>query len=227
MNGMACEQKIFSAPVSSSGSNRWRARRAADLLAHRQELFENMLNPLTHVLHAAALQRHGDRALAEDLVQETCLYAWKNFDHFNLGTNFRAWVLKILFNLASNELRKVKHREKMAFCFMKEALRRRKNTAGNDNRDTDVDWERQYSDMVDDGQKMALDNLNENQRKVFMRVLLGGLSYHECAQEMNVPVGTIMSRLFRARRQLGVDMSVSTFNKAKRLGGKRQNVGAS
>jgi RNA polymerase sigma-70 factor (ECF subfamily) len=90
-----------------------------------------------------------------------------------------------------------------------------------------VDWERQYSDMVDDGQKMALDNLNENQRKVFMRVLLGGLSYHECAQEMNVPVGTIMSRLFRARRQLGVDMSVSTFNKAKRLGGKRQNVGAS
>jgi RNA polymerase sigma-70 factor (ECF subfamily) len=133
-----------------------------------------------------------------------------------LGTNFKAWIFKILFNLGANELRKVKHREKMASRLAEEALRSGKNVAGNDRRNAAVDWERQYPELVDDGEKMALDNLNENQRKVFMRVLLGGLSYRECAHEMNIPLGTVMSRLFRARNQLSAELPLPPLTNVRR-----------
>ena len=70
-----------------------------------------------------------------------------------------------------------------------------------------ADWEKLYPDLVDDALKRALDRLRPEQRTVFLLVTLGELSYQECADILELPIGTVMSRLFRARQQLQEELA--------------------
>src|SRR5205823_15094367 len=65
----------------------------------------------------------------------------------------------------------------------------------------ELDWEKLYPSLVDDAMKRALDRLPAEQRAVMLLVTLAEFSYQECAEILKVPIGTIMSRLFRARQQ--------------------------
>ena len=66
----------------------------------------------------------------------------------------------------------------------------------------DVDWDALYPELVGDEFKRALEHIKEEQRVVLLLVTLGELSYKECADSLGIPIGTVMSRLFRARKQL-------------------------
>ncbi len=125
---------------------------------------------------------------AEDLVQETYFRACKNFDKFDYGTNIKAWMFKILRNLAIDNLRK-----KDALC------------AGNNEPYEDEMFSLSASpthlvNTID--LKNALDRLPEKYRVIVVLRDVEGFSYQEIADILSFPRGTVMSRLYRGRREL-------------------------
>jgi RNA polymerase sigma-70 factor, ECF subfamily len=168
----------------------------------RKEQFEAVALPLANLLYATALRMVGNAAKAEDLVQETYVRAWQNFDRFTLGTNFKAWMFQILTFLYKNERRSAKSREVTVDYSTNESLAAPAGPEPAAAKAPEVEWEKLYPDLVDDKFKRALDRLDEDQRAVLLLVTLGELSYQECAESLGIPIGTVMSRLFRARKQL-------------------------
>ena len=160
--------------------------------------FEALLDPLLDPLFGAALRLTRNRAEAEDILQESVMKAWRAFDRFQRGTNFKAWMFKILTNTFVSRKRSEAHAPRaadlvdvqdVAEAFHEEAYEPEA-------------WERVYPKLVDDDMKRALDELPPEFRAPFLLSTLGGLSYKEMAEALDVPVGTIMSRIFRARARL-------------------------
>jgi RNA polymerase sigma-70 factor (ECF subfamily) len=165
--------------------------------------FERVALPHVSHLYTAAFYLTKDKAEAEDLVQETCLRAFRFFDKFELGTNCKSWLLSILRNLFINRYRRQKREPEM------------------------VDWEKvnqAYGSMVEHGQKVdkddpqklffsqvmdeevedALKELPEEFRTAILLVDIEELTYEEAAEVTECPVGTIRSRVSRGRRLLQV-----------------------
>lgn len=176
-------------------------------MAIRKEQFEAVAMPLANLLYATALRMVGNAAKAEDLVQETYVRAWRNFDRFALGTNFKAWIFQILTFLYKNERRSAKSREATVDFSANDLLPApaEGNVLVEDA--SGVKWDALYPDLVDDRFKRALDRLDEDQRSVLLLVTLGDLTYQECAEALGIPIGTVMSRLFRARKQLQEELT--------------------
>lgn len=127
---------------------------------------------------------------AEDLVQETFMQAWKSFAHYELGTNCRAWLYKILFNKFDHHRRKKYTQAK----YMQEA-------------DELVFSNATYSapipeHLTDTEVIAALNKLPEHYRSVVLLADVHEFDYKEVAQILDIPIGTVMSRLSRARTQL-------------------------
>jgi RNA polymerase sigma-70 factor (ECF subfamily) len=127
---------------------------------------------------------------AEDLVQETFMQAWKSFDHYELGTNCRAWLYKILFNKFDHYRRKKYTQAK----YIQEA-------------DELVFLSARYSaplpeNLTDSQVIAALDKLPEHYRSVVLLADVHEFDYKEVAEVLEIPIGTVMSRLSRARTQL-------------------------
>ena len=127
---------------------------------------------------------------AEDLVQETFMQAWKSFDHYELGTNCRAWLYKILFNKFDHQRRKKYTQSK----YFQEA-------------DDLVFLSAKYSapipeNLTDSQVISALDKLPEHYRSVVLLADVHEFDYKEVAEVLEIPIGTVMSRLSRARTQL-------------------------
>ena len=180
--------------------------------AARRDQFESLALPLLDRLYVTALRLVREPSRAEDMVQETFLRAWQNFDRFSIGTNFKAWIFQILTYLFLNDRRSA-NRRTVSVDFTEHdvieapapadaAATETATEAFGAQSTTIQDWEKLYPSLVDDGMKRALDRLPGEQRAVLLLVTLAELSYQECAEILNVPIGTIMSRLFRARQQL-------------------------
>ncbi len=183
----------------------------------RRDQFESLALPLLDRLYVTALRLVREPARAEDMVQETFLRAWQNFDRFSIGTNFKAWIFQILTYLFLNDRRSA-NRRTVSVDFTEHDVIEAPAPADSAASETATeafaaqsttiqDWERLYPSLVDDGMKRALDRLPEEQRAVLLLVTLAELSYQECAEILNVPIGTIMSRLFRARQQLQSELT--------------------
>jgi RNA polymerase sigma-70 factor, ECF subfamily len=171
-------------------------------MAERREQFEQLALPLLDRIYAMALHLVREPARADDLVQETCLRAWQNFDRFTLGTHFKAWIFQILTYLFLNDRRSAQRREASVDFGERDFIEAPEKSDAVELNLPRVDWEKLYPRLVDDELKTALDRLAPEQRAVFLLVTLGELSYQECAAILEVPIGTVMSRLFRARKQL-------------------------
>lgn len=166
-----------------------------DARASRRE-FEGLLEPLLDPLYGTALRLARSRPDAEDLVQESVMKAWRSFDRFEKGTNFKAWVFKILMNTFVSSRRSAARAPRPA-QLVEEV------PAPTPARDASPEeWSRLYPALVDDDVKNALDALPEEFREPLLLSSLGELSYKEMASALEVPVGTIMSRLFRGRERL-------------------------
>jgi RNA polymerase sigma-70 factor (ECF subfamily) len=129
---------------------------------------------------------------AEDIVQETFLRAWKYFDSFQAGTNYRAWLFRIMFNVISQRRGRAARNPEAQLEDAHEGA------AGQDNI-IQFDPIRQI-----EGREVleAVNQLSEEHRSVLWLVAVEEFSYREAAEALDVPIGTVMSRLHRARREL-------------------------
>ncbi|HWP36719.1 MAG TPA: sigma-70 family RNA polymerase sigma factor [Gemmatimonadales bacterium] len=171
--------------------------------AHTPETFEQLLTPLLDKAFGLALNLLGDRAEAEDAVQEAALLAFKNFKSFEPGTNFKAWFFRILVNWCFGRHRQRKRRpetveyEDVPPLYLYEQTR----AAGMQRAGADPVGE--VIDRLDATQvRSAIEALPEEFRAVAALYFLEDSTYQEIASVLDVPVGTVRSRLHRARRLL-------------------------
>ena len=171
----------------------------------RKKLFEKTTLKHLDDLYATALRLCRNERDAEDLVQETYLKGFKYFHQYTQGTNCRAWLFKILRNTFINAYRrKAKEREILQ---RQENGSLQKSLICPDSVERFANPEQRvlYSSLGDDVVK-ALDGLRPEFRMVVVLSDLQGFSYKEIAAIMEVPIGTVMSRLFRARRTLRAEL---------------------
>jgi RNA polymerase sigma-70 factor, ECF subfamily len=174
------------------------------LSAEDQELrarFERDVIPLLPGLYGAALRMTRNKADAEDLVQETYLRAFRGFSGFEEGTNLKAWLYRILTNSFINTYRK-KQREPQTVegpddlddWYLYDRL---------GGRNVEESAESEVLDKIPDADvKAALESLPDNFRLAVLLADVEGFSYKEIAEIMDVPIGTVMSRLHRGRKAL-------------------------
>jgi RNA polymerase sigma-70 factor, ECF subfamily len=198
---------LAGAPDGDSGKVPARSKRSAESEAKRREDFEALAIPLLDRLYAMALHLVREPARADDMVQETYLRAWQNFDRFQLGTHFKAWIFQILTYLFLNDRRSAQRREASVDFTEHDIIEAPESPDGGVRTEPVKDWEALYPVLVDDALKHALDRLGSEQRTVFLLVTLGELSYQETAEILKLPIGTVMSRLFRARKQLQTELA--------------------
>jgi RNA polymerase sigma-70 factor (ECF subfamily) len=167
----------------------------------RRQTFESLAFPHMDALYSTALRMTRNQLDAEDLVQDVYLRAYRFFDKFEEGTNFKAWIFKILTNTFINRYRqKVREPQQMEFerveYFYAEAEKER-----DDKYETRYD-EKRYADLFGDEINAALGKLSYDFRAVVILCDIEGFSYKEIAAIVGTPIGTVMSRLSRARQQL-------------------------
>lgn len=168
-----------------------------------QATFADQAMEFMPALYSAALRMTRSPSDAEDLVQETYLRAYRGFGSFEQGSNLKAWLYKILTNTFINIYRARKRRPEVSDIEDIEELylyRRLGVAAGSGSGQSaeDVALER----FTDDDVKEALESLPESFRMTVLLADVEGFSYREIADIMDVPIGTVMSRLHRGRRAL-------------------------
>jgi RNA polymerase sigma-70 factor, ECF subfamily len=175
-------------PASAPGGQ------AAD--AEKRASFER--EALVHLdsLYRVALRLTGNTAEADDLVQETMLKAYRAWHQFERGTNAKGWLLTILRHAFINEYRRrTRHPETVDIDAI-EPFSVFQEVQDDDPQGTFFDR------IVDDEVLRAIDTLPEQFRETVVLSDVEGMSYEEIARVLEVPVGTVKSRLFRARRML-------------------------
>jgi len=162
----------------------------------RRELFQREALPHLDHLYTVAFHLARSRDDAADLVQETMLRALRFFDQFTPGTNCRAWLLTILYNVFRNRYRQSASERVAAteeeFENQVEAMAMRSDAPHNP--ETAV-----LSRLLEGEVQSALDSLPEDFRTVLLLVDIQELRYEEAATVLNIPVGTVRSRVSRAR----------------------------
>ena len=154
-------------------------------------------------LFSAAMRMARNPADAEDLVQETYLKAYRAYDTFEAGTNLKAWLYRILTNTYINKYRRDSRRPNETDLGEVEDLYLYRRLGS----EQSVDAARSVEDQVLDGLvesdiKQAVESLPENFRIPVLLADLEGFAYKEIAEILDVPIGTVMSRLHRGRKAL-------------------------
>ena len=163
--------------------------------------FEEQAMPLLDQLYGGALRMTRNPQDAEDLVQETYLKAFKNFDSYKQGTNLKAWMYRIMTNQYINSYRKAKRRpvESSAEDLTDSQLY---TTSGHDSTGLESAEVEALRAMPNTTISNAMNDLPEDYRMAVYYADVVGLSYKEIADIMGTPLGTVMSRLHRGRKQL-------------------------
>jgi RNA polymerase sigma-70 factor (ECF subfamily) len=157
----------------------------------------------TENLYSAALRMTHNAADAEDLVQETFLKAYRGYDSFQAGTNLKAWLYRILTNTYINIYRAKKRRPDESNLEDVEDLYLYRRLGGLEAVQAGRSAEEEVLDRITDTDvKAAIDSLPEQFRLAVVLSDIEGFSYKEIAEIMDVPLGTVMSRLHRGRRAM-------------------------
>lgn len=154
-------------------------------------------------LYSAALRMTRNPADAEDLVQETYLKAYRAFGSFQEGTNLKAWLYKILTNTFINSYRSRKRRPEQTELDEVEDLYLYRRLGGLEAVAAGRSAEEEVLDRITDTDvKAAVEALPEGFRLAVLLADVEGFSYKEIAEILDIPIGTVMSRLHRGRRAL-------------------------
>jgi RNA polymerase sigma-70 factor, ECF subfamily len=146
--------------------------------------FEALTLPHAQDLLRYALYLTGEKAPAEDLVQETLLAAWRSFHQFERGTNCKAWLVRILKNLYYKQLQRNRRRAEVPLEVGEPGMTMPEKVS------------------ADEEMREAFSRLSEEHRDVLHLAVIQGFGVQEIAQLLQVPAGTVMSRLSRARQSL-------------------------
>ena len=175
-----------------------RSNDSADELLQR---FEADALPLLDQLYGAALRMTRNPADAQDLVQDAYMKAYQAFGSFKEGTNLKAWMYRILTNTYINSYRKAQRRptessaEDMTDWQLAETAKH--DSVGLESAEVEA-----LKNIPDKRIQDALMSLGEDYRMVVYYADVEGLAYKEIAEIMDTPIGTVMSRLHRGRKQL-------------------------
>jgi len=152
-------------------------------------------------LYSAAMRMTRNGADAEDLVQETYLRAYRSFATFEEGTNLRAWLFRILTNTFINTYRAKQRRPQETDLGDLEDLYMYKRIS-NLNQASRSAEDQLFDVFTDDEVKAALEDLPDNFRLPVILADVQDFSYKEIAEILDIPIGTVMSRLHRGRKAM-------------------------
>jgi RNA polymerase sigma-70 factor (ECF subfamily) len=162
----------------------------------RRTAFENEALVHLDALYRVALRLTGNASDADDLVQETMLKAYRSWDQYQPGTNAKGWLLTILRNSFINEYRRrTRHPETVDVDTIEPFA------VFNDIQEEDPQGAF-FDKIVDDEVLKAIDGLPSAFRETVVLSDVEGMSYQEIGKILGIPVGTVKSRLFRARQML-------------------------
>jgi RNA polymerase sigma-70 factor, ECF subfamily len=168
-----------------------------------QATFAEQAMPFMDSLYTAALRMTRNPADAEDLVQETYLKAYRAFGSFEAGTNLKAWLYRILTNSYINAYRAKKRRPDEQDLEEVEDLYLYRRLGGLEAATVGRSAEEELLERFTDTEvKEALEALPEQFRLAVLLADVEGFSYREIADILDIPMGTVMSRLHRGRRAL-------------------------
>jgi RNA polymerase sigma-70 factor, ECF subfamily len=174
-------------------------------------------------LYSAALRMTRNQADAEDLLQETYLRAYRGYAGFTEGTNLRAWLFRILTNTFINIYRSRQRRPNETDLADVEDLYLYRRLGSLDAVLANRSAEDQLFDLFTDSEvKQALEDLPENFRLPVLLADVEGFSYKEIAEMLDIPIGTVMSRLHRGRKAM--QRALFDFAQARGLAGTRSGT---
>src|SRR6201995_1217572 len=193
-----------SAPTASD--TRRLAQEARDRVRFEEEALE-----LSDQVFRVARRLTGSREEAEDLVQQTYERAFRSWRQYTPGTNLRAWLLRILTNLNIDRGRRQQRTPQTTSLDQNEAgdyflYNKLESTVPDENPDEERVLERLSQDSIVD----ALADVPHDFRDVIVLVDIGEFSYADAAQILDIPIGTVMSRLHRGRRILKKNLADKT-----------------
>ncbi len=167
------------------------------------EEFRKEALPHMDALYNYALQLTQDSDDAADLLQETYVKAYRFWDKFEKGTNCKAWLFRIMKNSFINFYRKnIKSPEKLDYDEIEEIYETIKSNEENPhNLDREI-----YDNVLDDDVMSALKSLPEEFRTVLIMCDIEGMTYEEIADFLDIPIGTVRSRIHRARKVLATKL---------------------
>ncbi len=169
----------------------------------KQKDFDDEIIPHMDALYNFALRLTTDPNDAEDLVQDTIVKAYRFFTSYEKGTNAKAWMFRILKNSFINNYRKTSKRPSQVdydevSSYYESIRAERTNTSDLESL--------MFREMMDDDLSIALTRLPEDFRTVVLLCDVEGYTYEEIANMLDVPIGTIRSRLHRGRNLLKTEL---------------------
>ncbi|HEY9778442.1 MAG TPA: sigma-70 family RNA polymerase sigma factor [Planktothrix sp.] len=182
------------------------------LFRSRRKEFEKLTWPLSNELYRLAYWRLGNQQDAEDVLQDTYLRAFRSFHTFQKGTNLKGWMTRILLNVVSDTLKKRARQPDLLTIEedCDEILNLQDPSASSKNPENQLIEREVRPDLLD-----ALQRLPSSLLQPLLLRELEDMTYSDISAILGIPVGTVMSRLFRARRVLRDRLTQSIANKSE------------
>jgi len=179
-----------------------------------QQAFQQLTRPWRDRLFAVALRQANTKATAEDWVQETLLRAWRDFARLNEKISVYAWLLKILDHVIADDIRRSSRRNKLAPVVTTDDLFLQDQPCASPG-----PFEKTLQQQTDEQLTAAINSLPDEFSRTILLRDIEGLSYREVADILDIPQGTVMSRLSRGRRLLATALIKKQVNRSIKKAG--------